>query len=55
MSFFDWDPPEGKQIMSHSAWMYPVIAGGIAMLVFGVWYPFTKRVKTKHRYVPPAV
>ncbi|KAB5571981.1 hypothetical protein GE09DRAFT_1097788 [Coniochaeta sp. 2T2.1] len=55
MSFFDWDPPEGKQIVSHYAWIYPVIVAAITVVVLGVWYPFTKRVKSKHGYVLPSV
>ncbi|KAB5572487.1 hypothetical protein GE09DRAFT_1099696 [Coniochaeta sp. 2T2.1] len=55
MSFFDWDPPEGKQIVSHYAWIYPVIVAVITIIVVGVWYPFTRRVKAKHSYIPPSV
>ncbi|KAJ9162367.1 hypothetical protein NKR19_g1302 [Coniochaeta hoffmannii] len=55
MTFFDWDPPEGKQIVSQYAWIYPAIVAAITILVVGVWYPFIKKVKAKHSYIPPSV
>jgi len=55
MTFFDWDPPEGKQIVCQYAWIYPAIVAAITILVVGVWYPFIKKVKAKHSYIPPSV
>jgi hypothetical protein len=55
MSFFDWDPPEGKQIVSPYAWIYPVIVAAITIIVVGAWYPFVRNVRAKHSYIQPSV
>ncbi|KAK4201888.1 hypothetical protein QBC40DRAFT_170522 [Triangularia verruculosa] len=43
MTFFNWDAPEGEQIVSPYVWIYPVVVIGVTAVVIGTWYYLTKR------------
>ncbi|KAI0183768.1 hypothetical protein EV127DRAFT_506397 [Xylaria flabelliformis] len=42
MTFFDWNPPEGRHI-SPEIWIYVIIAVGLTLLVIGLWYTIVRR------------
>ncbi|KAK0737151.1 hypothetical protein B0T21DRAFT_364564 [Apiosordaria backusii] len=43
MTFFNWDAPEGEQIVSPYVWIYSVAVVPITAVVVGAWYYLTKR------------
>lgn len=40
MSFFDWNPDQGKRILSPYIWMYVVLTAGLTGLTLTLWYFF---------------
>ncbi|KAJ0108555.1 hypothetical protein J7T55_002159 [Diaporthe amygdali] len=40
MSFFDWNPDQGKKILSPYIWMYVVLTAGLTGLTLTLWYFF---------------
>ncbi|KAI1748404.1 hypothetical protein F4782DRAFT_517582 [Xylaria castorea] len=45
MTFFDWSPADGKNIVSSEIWIYFVIAVGLTLLVVGLWFTIIRRAK----------
>ncbi|KAK9773193.1 hypothetical protein AB5N19_11829 [Seiridium cardinale] len=42
MSFFNWSPEEGENILSPYVWIYPVITIGVTAIVVVLWWRFMR-------------
>ncbi|KAI2613200.1 uncharacterized protein GGS25DRAFT_478935 [Hypoxylon fragiforme] len=47
MDLFDWDPPEGKPVVSKFFWVFAVVAVGLTAITFFAWYQITSRHELK--------
>ncbi|KAI0550436.1 hypothetical protein F4679DRAFT_542373 [Xylaria curta] len=54
MTFFDWNPPEGKHI-SPEIWIYVIIAVGLTLLVVGLWFMIVRRTTQRKSVANVAV
>ncbi|KAI1150663.1 hypothetical protein F4825DRAFT_393166 [Nemania diffusa] len=45
MTFFDWDPPQGKSMVSSSIWIYFIIAVVLTVAVVGLWLTVVRRTR----------
>lgn len=42
MSFFQWNPENGQEVLSPYIWMYVVITVGLTGLTLTLWYFFVR-------------
>ncbi|KAI8632766.1 hypothetical protein F5Y19DRAFT_462579 [Xylariaceae sp. FL1651] len=45
MTFFDWNSPQGRNTVSSKIWIYFFIAGGLTIVVVGLWLIVIRRAK----------
>lgn len=45
MTFFDWNPLQGKSIASSEIWIYFIIVVRLTVAVVGLWFMLIQRAK----------
>lgn len=48
MSFFEWNPQQGRSITSPYIWLYFVVTAGFTCATLSIWYFYSKRTYKKH-------
>ncbi|KAI0127338.1 hypothetical protein BJ170DRAFT_625050 [Xylariales sp. AK1849] len=43
MSFFNWYPSNGEDVLSPYVWIYPVVTISITLIVIALWYRFIRK------------
>jgi hypothetical protein len=53
MTFFNWHPDAGEDVISPYMWIYPVIVVAVTVAVLAVWCIYSKTRKSRPRKVSP--